>query len=370
MASRGVLAFVGTLNRKVDYFPAARGPGIGVFFYDEATGDLVKLHDLGGIDNPAYLILNAAGDRLYAVSEVSGWHEGVVTAYRIDRATGALTYINKQATRGNISVHVSLDATERWLFVANYLLGPAGARPPQAVVVFPVEPDGGVGAPVATVAHQGSGPHVARQEMPHPHCVVPSPDNRHVLVADLGIDKVLTYRFDAEVGSLNLAHTLSLPPGSGPRSVAFHPNGRVAFVTLELGNAVAALGWDAAGATVLAQVAGTLPEGWQGESTCSDLVIAPDGRFLYVANRGHDSIAVFEIEPGSGRLSLVQHAKTHGATTRHITLDLSGRFLLAANQNGDAVVALARDPATGCLLDKARLAPIGSPMCVRLLRAD
>ena len=370
MASGRVLGFVGTLNRRMEYFPAANGPGIGVFAYDEATGAFGRLNEVGGIDNPDYLILNAAGDRLYAVSEVFGWHEGVVTAYRIDRATGTLTYINKQATRGNITVHVSLDATGRWLFVANYLLGPDGARPAQAVAVFPVEQDGGIGAPVATVAHQGSGPNIARQEMPHPHCAVPSPDNRHVLVPDLGIDQVLTYRFDVRDGTLNLAQKLSLPPGAGPRSLAFHPNGRFAYVTLELGNAVAVLGWDAAGAMTLEQVAETLPKGWEGESTCSDLVIAPDGRYLYVANRGHDSIAVFTIEPASGRLSPVQHAKTHGATTRHITLDLTGRFLLAANQNGDAVVALARDAATGRLAESPRVTPIGSPMCVRLLRAD
>ena len=370
MASGRVLAFVGTLNRKLVYFPAANGPGIGVFAYDEATGGFTILHEIGGIDNPGYLILNAAGDRLYAVSEVFGWHEGVVTAYQIDRSTGSLTYINKQATRGNITVHVNLDATGRWLFVANYLLRSDGARPPQAVAVFPVEQDGGIGAPVATVAHHGNGPNIARQEMPHPHCVVPSPDNRHILVPDLGIDQVLTYRFDAGNGALNRVHAVSLPPGAGPRSLAFHPNGRVAYVTLELGNAVAVLEWDSTGATSLGQVAGTLPEGWEGESTCSDLVIAPDGRFLYVANRGHDSIAVFGIEPASGQLSLVQHAKTHGATTRHITLDLTGRFLLAANQNGDAVVALARDAATGRLTETARVAPIGSPMCVRLLRAD
>ena len=370
MASGRALAFVGTLNRKLVYFPAANGPGIAVFAYDEATGAFTMLHEVGGIDNPGYLILNAAGDRLYAVSEVFGWHEGVVTAYRIDRATGTLTYINKQATRGNITVHVSLDATGRWLFVANYLLGPDGARPPQAVAVFPVEQDGGIGAPVATVAHQGSGPDAARQEMPHPHCAVPSPDNRYVLVPDLGIDQVLTYRFDVRDGTLNLAQKLSLPPGAGPRSLAFHPNGHFAYVTLELGNAVAVLGWDAAGAMTLGQVAETLPDGWEGESTCSDLVITPDGRFLYVANRGHDSIAVFTIEPASGRLSPVEHAKTHGATTRHITLDLTGRFLLAANQNGDAVVALARDAATGRLAESPRVTPIGSPMCVRLLRAD
>ena len=370
MASGRVLAFVGTLNRKLVYFPAANGPGIGVFAYDEATGEFTMLHEVGGIDNPGYLVLNTAGDRLYAVSEVFGWHEGVVTAYRIDRATGALTYINKQATRGNITVHVSLDATGRWLFVANYLLGPDGARPPKAVAMFPVEQDGGIGAPVATVAHQGSGPNAARQEMPHPHSAVPSPDNRHVLVPDLGIDQVRAYRFDAGRGTLDLAHTVSLPPGAGPRSLAFHPNGHLAYVTLELGNAVAALGWDAAGKMILGQVAGTLPEGWEGESTCSDLVIAPDGRYLYVANRGHDSIAVFAIERASGRLTPMQHAKTHGATTRHITLDLTGRFLLAANQNGDAVVALARDASTGRLADTARVTPIGSPMCVRLLRSD
>jgi 6-phosphogluconolactonase len=370
MAGGRVLAFVGTINRKAEHFPTADGPGIGVFAYDEQTGTLGPLHEVGGIDNPGYLILNASGDRLYAVSEVSGWHEGVVTAYALDRPSGRLTYINKQATRGSITAHASLDATGRWLLVTNYRIGPDGARPPQAVVVFPVAADGGIGAPVAQVAHAGRGPNPARQEGPHPHCAVPSPDNRHVLVADLGTDEVVTYHFDVATGALARAHALKLAPGAGPRSITFDPAGRFAYVTNELGSAVSALAWDPAGSAELVQTVPTLPAGWSGENTCSDLVITPDGRFLYVANRGHNSVAALRVDPASGRLSHFQNAPTHGTTPRHITLDLSGRFLLSANQNGDAVVALARDAGTGRLAETGRASPIGTPMCVRLLRTD
>jgi 6-phosphogluconolactonase len=372
MAGGRTLAFVGTLNRPVAYFPAANGPGIGVFTYNEDSGAFTPLHQVGGVDNPAYLLLDAAGRTLYAASEVSGWHEGIVTAYRIDRASGALTYINKQATRGSITAHLSLHPSGHWLFVTNYRMGPDGARPPQAVVVFPVEADGGIGAPVASVAHSGHGPN-ARQEGPHPHCAVPSADGRHVVVADLGIDQLRVYRFDVGTGALAPATRplVALPPGAGPRSLAFHPSGRFLFATYELGSAVAALAWDeASGGLDLIEATSTLPEGWTGASTCSDLALSPDGRFLYVANRGHDSIAVFAIDPASGRMHPLQHHPTSGATPRHITLDLTGRFLLVANQDGDAVVALVRDAASGTLSPSGQRAAIGTPMCVRLLRVD
>jgi 6-phosphogluconolactonase len=370
MTDGRVLAFVGTLNRPVSYFPQAHGSGIAVCAYDEASGALTKLHEEKSVDNPGYLILNASGTVLYAVSEISGWHEGIVSAYALDRSTGKLTYINKQATLGSITAHASIDATGRWLFVTNYRSGPDGLRPPQAVVVYPIDADGGIGAPVARVAHTGSGPNPARQEGPHPHCAVPSPDNRHLVVADLGIDQVLTYAFDPASGVLSLAHTLSLSPGSGPRSIAFHPSQRLLFVTLELGSAVASVRWDPTGRTAPIAVTGTLPDGWAGESTCADLAVSPDGRFVYVANRGHDSVAVFAVVEETGELTLLQHIATGGKTPRHITLDLTSTLLLVANQDGDLVTSFRRDPSSGRLADEGQRSDIGTPMCVRLLRTN
>lgn len=372
MADGRTLAFVGTLNREADYLPATEpGPGLAVMAFDEATGALSPLHETGGIDNPSYLTLDAAGRTLYAVSEVSGWHEGVVTAYRIDARTGALTYINKQATRGSISAHVSIDRSGRWLLVANYRLGPDGLRPPQAVCVLPIEADGGIGPAACSVAHAGHGPDAARQEGPHPHCALASPDNRFVLVADLGIDRIVVYRFDAETGALAPAEPpyVQLAPGGGPRHLAFHPSARFLYVTDELASSVTALAWDGAmGALAPLHTVSALPPGdWPG-NTCSDIAISPDGRFLYAANRGHHSIAMFAIDAGTGQLAPLGHHPVLGETPRQMTLDPSGRFLLVANQGSGQIVVLARDPDTGLLSDSAQRAAIGTPMCVKLHR--
>lgn len=365
-----IFAFVGTLNRPAPYFSTCDGKGLGVFAYDEATGGVDLLHEVEGIDNPSFLTLHPAGHTLYATSEVFGWHEGVVTAYRIDHATGALSYINKQPTRGSITAHASFDRTGRWLLVTNYLIGTPGLRAPQAVVVYPVEQDGGVGAPVCSVGHVGHGPDPQRQEGPHPHCAVASPDNRHVLVCDLGIDRVMVYAFNAETGQLTPGPTpAALVAGSGPRHLAFHPDGRFAYITNELASSVTALAWDAAaGALTPMQTIGTVPDDFSGHSHCSDIAVSADGRHLYAANRGHDSIACFAIAE-DGRLTALGQPDCGGPTPRQFTLDLAAQFVLVANQNAGAVAVLARDGATGLLHDTGRRGAIGTPMCVRLLRA-
>lgn len=370
-ANRRTLAFVGTLNRRAPYFPAANGPGLAVFDFDEASGALQRLHTIEGIDNPSYLVIDGAGTNLYAVSEVFGWHEGMVTAYRIDRASGALTYINKQPTRGSISAYASFDHSGRFLLVANYRMGPDGARPPQAAIAFPIDADGGLGPAVASVEHGGHGPDPERQEGPHPHCVMVSPDNRHVLVADLGIDRIMVYPFDASSGALAAAERrhVALRPGSGPRHLAFHANGRFVYVTNELASSVTALAWSPKnGGLVPLDSVSTLPDGWKGESHCSDIQVSPDGRFLYAANRGHDSIAVMAINAATGLLASLGQHPTLGRTPRQFTLDPTGRFLLVANQNADAVVVLTRDSVSGRLSDSGQSAAIGTPMCVKLLR--
>lgn len=365
------VAFVGTLTRQTPYFPTANGPGLAVFRFDESSGRLHPLHTVDGIDNPTYLTIDAAGRHLYAVSEVFGWHEGVATAYRIDRTDGSLAYINKQPTRGSISAYAAIDRSGRWLLVANYRMGPDGVRPPQAATVFPIEADGGLGPAVASVGHTGRGPNPERQEGPHPHSVLTSPDGRHALVADLGIDRIMVYRFDAGRGTLTPAERpfVSFAPGSGPRHLSFHPAGRFLYVTDELASSVTALAWSAAdGGLQPLQTLGALPEGWQGVNLCSDLQISADGGFLYAANRGHDSIASMAIDAASGRLTRLGHHPTMGKTPRQFTLDPSGRFLLIANQDADRVVVLARDGKSGLLSDSGERAAIGTPMCVKLLR--
>ena len=365
------LAFIGTMTRTAPYMPATNGPGVVVAEFNETTGALSVLHETGGIDNPSYVTLDPAGQALYCVSEVYGWKEGDVTAYRIDRSTGALTYINKQPSRGSITAHASFDHTGRWLLVANYHMGDPGLRPPQAAVVFALDADGGVGAAVSGVVHSGSGPNAARQECAHPHCVLASPDNRFVLVADLGIDRIVVYAFDAATGKLTPAATpyIQCAPGDGPRHLVFDPTGRFVFVTNELASSVSAFTWDAATGTLAhVQTASALPPDGHPDNTCSDIGISADGRFVYAANRGHHSIATFAVDLPTGRLTLIGNASIQGSTPRQFTIDLTGRFLLIANQNSDQVVVLARDPATGLLHDSGQRANIGTPMCIKLLR--
>jgi 6-phosphogluconolactonase len=365
------LAFVGGLNRPAPYFPGANGHGLSVLGFDEATGALTPVSETTGIDNPSYLTVDATGRFLYATSEVFGWHEGVVTAYRIDAESGTLTYLNKQATRGSISAHVSFDRTGRWLLVANYRMGEDGARPPQALVVYPIESDGGIGPATASVGHTGHGPNPARQEGPHPHCALASPDNRHILVADLGIDRIMVYAFNAQTGALAPAFRpyVRLTPGSGPRHLAFHPDGSVVYVINELASSVTVLGWDAGtGALQPQQTVSTLPADWEGTSTCSDVQLSPDGRFLYGANRGHDSIFSAAIDPASGHLTALGTYPCFGATPRQFSLDPSGNFVVVANQNANIVTVLARDPQTGALTDSGQRGEIGSPMCVKFAR--
>jgi 6-phosphogluconolactonase len=365
------LAFVGSLTNPVGYFPTAKGRGISVLRFDEASGAMTLLAETGGIDNPSFLAVDPAGRFLYAVSEVAGWHEGVVTAYRIEPDSGALTYINKQPTRGSITAHVSLDRSGRWLLVANYREGPDGARPPQALVVYPIEPDGGLGPPAASVGHVGHGPNPARQEGPHPHCALASPDNRHILVADLGLDRVLVYAFDARLGKLAPAVRpfVRLAPGSGPRHLAFHPDGAIVYVINELANSITVLAWDAAtGALEPVQTLPTLPPDIGGENYCSDVQVSPDGRFLYGANRGHDSIFIAAIEPATGRLDPLGHHPTGGSWPRQFSLDPGGSFLVIANQNGDRVTVLRRDAGTGALADSGESVALGTPMCVAFAR--
>ena len=355
-----MLAFVGCLNRETPYFGASRGRGIAVLSFDPATGALSPVSETAGVDNPSFLVVAPGGRTLYATSEVYGWHEGVVTAYRIGD-DGGLAYVNKQPTRGSVAAQVVLDPSGRWLLVVNYRMGADGVRPAQAVTVFPVEPDGGIGPAAHSAAHSGSGPDPDRQEAPHPHCALPSPDGRHVLVADLGIDRLISYGFDTASGALTRGTEAVLPPGTGPRHIAWASPG-LGVVSGELANTITSFAWED-GAPRLLATASTLPGGFSATSHAADIHVSPDGRFVYASNRGHDSLVVMSLD-ADGRLAPLQHCRT-AATPRHFTFDPSGRFVLVACQDGHEVTVFRRDEASGVLSEPVASAAVGSPMCVR-----
>jgi 6-phosphogluconolactonase len=360
---------VGSVTRDTPYFQGARGKGLTVFAFDEKSGELTRLSEKGGVDNPTYLTVHEGNRCVYANSEVFGWNEGTVSAYRLDPRSGSLSYINKQPALGSILAHNSLDRTGRFVFVANYSVyaEPDDGLPDQSVVVMPVRSDGGLGPAVSSRSHPGSGPNAARQERSHAHCVLASPDNRHVLVADLGIDQLVVYDFDAASGALSAAPApFTMKAGSGPRHFAFHPSGSYVYAISELDSTITALAFDAAlGALTHLQTVSALPSGYVEESHCAGLQLTPDGRHLYGSNRGHDSLVVYAVDESTGRLSLVEHHSCLGKTPRDFAIDPSGHFLLVANQNSDAVIVFRIDPQSGKLTDSGQHAEIATPMCVK-----
>jgi 6-phosphogluconolactonase len=363
---------VGSVTRSTPYFQTARGKGITVFAFDENSGELTRLSEKGGIDNPTYLTVHQGNRCVYANSEVFGWNEGTVSAYRLEPRNGSLSYINKQPALGSILAHNSLDRTGRFVFVANYSVyaEPNDSLPDQSVVVMPIRADGGLGPAVCSQSHSGSGPNAARQERSHAHCVLASPDNRHVLVADLGIDQLVVYRFDAASGALSAAPApFTMKAGAGPRHFAFHPSARFVYAINELDSTITALAFDAAsGALTLLQTVPALPPGYVEESHCAGLQLTPDGCYLYGSNRGHDSLAIYAVDESTGSLSFVEHHSCLGRTPRDFAIDPSGRFLLVANQDSDAVVMFRIDSQTGELTDAGQHAEIGTPMCVKFAR--
>ena len=360
MSTTRTLAFVGSLNRDAPYFGKPQGRGITVLSFVTGTGALSPLSETLDIDNPTFLVVAADGRTLYATSEMYGWHEGVVTAYRIN-PDASLTYINKQATGGSIAAQAIVDPSGSWLLVANYRMGEAGVRTPLAVAVFPIEADGGIGPLAHGVTHSGSGPHADRQEGPHPHCVLATANGRHVLVADLGIDRVIAYAFDGTRGALTHVADVALPPGTGPRHLAWVAPG-LAVVSGELDNSVTSLAWDGVSLRIVAR-APIVPEGFAGISHAADIHVSPDGRFVYASNRGHDSLAILSVGPG-GQLAPAGHRATL-ACPRNFTLNPTGDFALVASQDGHDIATYRRDSETGGLRPLANFA-IGSPMCVRL----
>jgi 6-phosphogluconolactonase len=333
------------------------------------TGKLSPAELAAECPDPSFLAVHPKSNFLYAIDEGSDPAKTPtrgVSGFALDRATGALTPLNSQSAGSPGPCHLAVDHEGRCVLVANYSGG--------SVAALPLAADGRLGAPTAVLKHTGSSVNPARQKEPHAHVVTVSPDNHYVLAADLGIDKVLVYRLDAKRAALapNDPPAAVLPPGSGPRHVAFHPNGKFVYVINELLCTVAAFRFDAARGTLSElQVVSTLPAGETvkpGYST-AEVAVHPSGKFLYGSNRGHDSIVVFAIDAATGRLTPVEHQSTQGHTPRHFALDPSGTWLLAENQASDSVVVFRIDPRSGRLTPTGQTLAVPSPVCAVFVRS-
>jgi 6-phosphogluconolactonase len=354
------LLYVGT------YTDEGRREGVHLVRFDTGSGDLqlVRSFDVG--PNPSFLAIHPNGRWLYLVNEVNepretnGTRTGDVSAFAISPETADLTRLNAQRTRGGSPCYVSVDRRGRVVFVANYMGG--------NVVVLPIEDGGGVAPVEASTANGGStGPNAARQEAPHAHCVVTDPSNRFVLMADLGLDRVFLDRLDADRIALTPTEGrgVRLRPGAGPRHLAFHPRLPLVYVANELDSTVTTLRLDAERETLtVVDTRSTLPAGSIGENSVADIHVAPDGRALYVSNRGHDSVAVFAVGEDGG-LTLEQVASCEGDWPRNFSLDPTGRWLLVANQRSNDIVVLRREEAAGTLQPTGKRLAVAAPVCVR-----
>jgi len=364
--SKDCLVFVGSLNREAPYFQGARGVGLGVYSFDEATLEMRKLAETNDVDNPTFLSVTPDGSRIYANSEVFAWREGTVSAYRFDRGSNTLTYLNKQPSLGSITAHNTITRDGTKLLVANYGMGEGG--PDRAVAVYGFEKDGALTPPLASVSHRGSGPNAARQERSHAHSVTETIAGGTAIVADLGIDRLVSYRIGQD-GKLTKLTESVLTPGAGPRHLALHPNGRFVLVMNELDSTVVSMALDeASGKLSIIDAKPAVPAEARDSNHCADIQISPDGRFVYGSNRGHDSVVIMAVDQQTGALSLVGYASCGGATPRNLALTPSGSHLFSANQNADRISIFARDAATGMLTDTGRAIEIGTPMCVRIVR--
>lgn len=360
MASR--LIYIGTYT-ETDAAPVLGGKGIFICRFSEETGALELVDITPGVTNPSFLALNPNRGALYAVSEIAHadmQSGGQVVAYAIDPNSGALSEINRQPSEGSHPCHISVEASGQMVLVANYSSG--------SVTTFPVQPGGGLGKRSCFVQHSGAGPNASRQEHAHAHMIMPDPNNRFVYVPDLGIDRVMIYQLDMTTKMLHAAASAygTIRPGEGPRHLDFHPNGRFAYVINELGSSITAFTWDqATGALSEIKTVSTLPPDFTGNSTCADIHLHPSGRFVYGSNRGHDSIAIFAIQPDEGTLTPLGYCPSGGRTPRNFAVDPSGRWLLAANQDSNNIAVFAIDARHGALTPTDHILTLPAPVCIK-----
>jgi 6-phosphogluconolactonase len=348
-------------------YTGGESKGIYIYRMDAATGSLTPAGVGEGVVNPSFLALHPGGRFLYAACEAGnfgGRKTGAVAAFSLDPKSGALTLLNQESSEGTSPCHVAVDRSGKNLLVANYSSGTAA--------VLPIREDGRLGPASSVVKHSGSGPDRRRQEGPHAHSINLDPANRFAFVADLGLDKVMIYRFDPARGTLvpNDPPSASTAPGAGPRHFSFHPNGRYAYVINELNSTVTAFAFDAEkGALREIHSVPTLPGDFKGTSTTAEVQVTPDGKFLYGSNRGHDSLAVFAVDAETGKLSPAGFHSTQGKTPRNFGIDPSGRWLLAANQGSGSVAVFRIDAKTGKLDPAGTPIQVPKPVCVKFLPA-
>jgi len=337
-----------------------RPDGIFLLHMNPASGLLEKIGSFPSGPNPSFIEIHPRRPFLFAVNELLD--EGFVSSFSIEPQTARLELNNRQSTHGGFPCYLCIDPSGKWLMVANYKSG--------SLAVFPINPDGSLGSITDLVQHHGKGPNTARQEAAHAHSVRFDPEGKYLLAADLGADKVYVYTLDTKQGRL-LPHDpigLELNPGVGPRHLQFHPYLHRLYISDELDSTVTVCSWNQPkGFLEVLQTISTLPQDWHKHNDVADLHLTPTGRFLYVSNRGHDSLAIFMVGEVDGLLTSLGFISTEGRWPRNFAIAPSGDYVVVANQKSDSVIGFHIDLLTGQLYRVGEPIQVPSPVFVKFI---
>jgi len=338
-------------------YTSGKSEGIYVYKFNSETGDFSFVSSAKA-DNPSFLTFSPNEEFVYAVNE-NGNDKGSIAAYSFDKKTGQLSFLNKQSSGGDHPCYVNIDKSGKWVVTGNYSGG--------SLAVLQAMPDGKLLPPAQVINHEGGSINKQRQEKPHVHSTIFSPDDKFLFVPDLGMDKIMIYPFDKNSGKLDPAASsfAQIEPGAGPRHFTFDPSGNYAYLMEEMSGNVDVFSYDKKGKLTNIQTISATPPDYKGPIGSADIHVSPDGKFLYASNRGEsNTLAIFSIG-NNGKLNLVGHQSTLGKTPRNFNFDPSGNFLLVANQNGNNVVIFKRDKQTGTLTPLEKQIEVPNPVCVK-----
>ncbi|HMU46987.1 MAG TPA: lactonase family protein [Chitinophagaceae bacterium] len=345
---------VGTYN-------SPKSEGVYVYRFNSTNGNATEISHVK-TSNPSFLAISPDEKLVYAVHEDAdnNGKGGEVASFSFDKSKGMLTFINKQSSGGDHPCYVAVDKTGKWVFAGNYTSG--------SLSMLKANKDGHLDPASTVIQHEGYSVNSERQNSPHVHCTVLSPDNKYLYVADLGIDKIMTYAFNAKKGTLSNSRAgyIMTEPGSGPRHIAIHPNGRFVYLIEELtGSIVAYKDFGNADLQEL-QTISALPPAYDGPVGSADIHVSPDGKFVYASNRGEsNTIGIFKVNKETGTLMPVSHISTLGKKPRNFNFDPTGSYLLVGNQDSDEIVIFKRDKETGLLTDSGKRISVGKPVCIK-----
>jgi 6-phosphogluconolactonase len=338
--------------------------GIYVFELNRVKGSLRLIQTIVDLQSPGFLAIHPSGKYLYSVNagSTNGDSDGSASAFSIHPKTGKLTFINHVSSYGKNPCHIAIDRTGEWAFISNYNEG--------NFIVLPILQDGSLGAPTDSKKYYGNSVNKFRQNQPHIHSANVSADNRFVYVSDLGTDRIYTYALDVKNGKINPAARFEVQvlPGSGPRHFTFHPKGMFAYSAEELSSTVGVFAVDQAtgGLTIIQDTVRSLPKEFTEINTSADIHTDPDGRFLYLSNRGADVLSVFSISQ-DGTITYKGVQKTMGKTPRNFLVDKKGKFIWIANQNSDNITVFKINPRTGMPVYTGIEVKLPSPVCIKQL---